>query len=209
MPISSDDIKRAYKLNQIFIPEHFDPADWRNATIRLNGYGICDLLPSDHSIKNVILADPGSGKTTLIKWLAFTCCTPGIAQSSEERYIQSRSFFPVLIRCRDVDNSKPTIWGSILDTVRLAEWLPSSNSTKAFAQLVKKHLEDGSALLLIDGLDEIDNEQKRKDYTAQIVSFINENPKVNIIVTSRSKGYKVPVQHEALRAPCYMHDSLP
>lgn len=191
MPIFSDDIKRAYKLNQIFIPEHFDHAEWRNSTIRLNGYDICDLMPSERPIKNVILADPGYGKTTLLKWLAFTCCTLGMGQSREEKYIQSRGFFPVLIRCRDVDRNKPTIWGSILDTVRLAEWLPSSNSSKAFAQLVKKQLEDGSALMLIDGLDEIDDEQKRKDFTAQLAVFINENPKANIIVTSRSKGYNI------------------
>lgn len=202
LPTQQEDASRFYKLNQIFIPEHFEKIGLEEKTYDSEGFFrpnlftdhnnfvIYDLLPSDDSFKNLILSDPGSGKTTLIKWIVFACCSQE-AHSEEEKYIKGLNLFPIWIRCRDIKGETPTIWESILDITRLAEWYPSSESIKQFKILIEKHLIAGNALLLIDGLDEIDNEKKRKDFISQIEKFMGEYPNANAVVTSRWKGYRI------------------
>ena len=103
LPINQEDIGRFYKLKQLFIPEHFeqiesmsiadDPDPVMDFGLSWNNRdSVINLLTSDKPFKNLVLADPGSGKTTLIKWIASTCCTQETA-NEEERHIQSLSLF--------------------------------------------------------------------------------------------------------------------
>lgn len=207
--LPASDFTRLLRLTKLFVPTHFerigifDHNDDTlpfpiNTTIRhaYHTHGIEDLLPKDKVLQNFILADPGSGKTTLIKWIAYTCCAQDAActeekNSPEEKYIKSLGLFPVWIRCRDITSNRPTVWDSIVNIPHLAEWSPDNNSTQNFGALVKQHIENGNALLLIDGLDEIDDKKKRSDYLDSICTFIEKYPGVRAIITSRSKGYNI------------------
>lgn len=49
----------------------------------------------------------------------------------------------------------------------------------------------GQVLLLIDGLDEISNEQHRVRFVDQLQTFMRKNPTVRLLITSRETGFRV------------------
>lgn len=195
LPTNTEDVKRRYKLNQLFVPLHFSLDHDDENRFEFNPsydtkQGIYDFLSHNQPFRNLVLADPGAGKTTLIKWIASVCCSETVF-SEEEQFIKNLGLFPIWIRCRDVKQLNPTIWDSIIDITRIAEWIPDNSYLQQFILLIKTHLDAGDALLLIDGLDEIDDESKRDAFIDQIQQFVNEHPRVNAVVTSRIKGFDI------------------
>lgn len=54
-----------------------------------------------------------------------------------------------------------------------------------FLQWSEKCAKNGSQLILVDGLDEIGNEQQRNDFLVSIVAYLEDNPEVDMVITSK------------------------
>jgi predicted NACHT family NTPase len=143
----------------------------------------------------VILGDPGSGKTTLTRWIATAYLLR--LNSSEEwkdlpdvASLPSEDWLPILIRCRDLDTN--CLDGSIEDilkhTLRKAELTPPQSL--AAEQALFNEIERGNALLIVDGLDEISDPADRLRFCAQLEQITRAYPALPIIATSRIVGYR-------------------
>ena len=141
------------------------------------------LLSQNQSRRFVVLGAPGSGKTTFMSYFAVV-----LAQKFPEKLGLSTDidWLPILIRIRDVARY-PDI--SILDYARQC-----AEKSMAVQQLppgfFEYWLEDGRALILLDGLDEVAEESKRYQLVQRIENFIGQYDQNRAIITSRPAGYK-------------------
>jgi len=124
--------------------------------------GMDDLLKYD---KCVILGDPGSGKTTLLKRLAY----------------EKRSYIPIYVRITDY-SEKMLQFGDLYSFVL--------NSDSKYKNLFKYAIENGKALILLDGLDEVLDAAHRMKVSEEIRKLLTSFSTDKYIVTSRLIGYE-------------------
>ena len=128
----------------------------------------------------VILGDPGSGKSTLVQYLALDWANSAPNDASLKPIpllIELRTY----MRNRDVGQCK-----------NFLEFFHDSSGIVCHLnqhQLVEQ-LKAGNALVMFDGLDEVFDPGKREDVITDIHRFTNDYPDVRVIVTSRVIGYK-------------------
>lgn len=135
-----------------------------------------------------ILADPGGGKTTLLKRLAVAYAFPGRRESVDDK-LPDKEWLPLFIRCRQLSNLARS---SILDIISLIpKWAEMNELADPFSFLVSRALREGKVLLLIDGLDEISEGSERVSFIKQLRIFLSIYPSAGIIVTSREAGFRV------------------
>ena len=143
----------------------------------------------------VVLGDPGSGKTTLTRWIAtaYLLRLKGDANWQDLPDIQTlpdADWLPIIVRCRDLD---PTCLTGTLDdilsyTLRKAEM---DISDAAILQgMLRQQLQAGTALLMLDGLDEIADPILRARFCQQLERIHLAYPEAPIIATSRIVGYR-------------------
>lgn len=142
----------------------------------------------------VILGDPGAGKTTLTRWIA-TAYLLRLKADLEWRDLPAiqtlpdADYFPIIIRCRELDAT--CINGALEDilrhTLRKAEL--STAEADDLVRLLRARLEAGTALLMLDGLDEIIDPQVRACFCEQVerMAVAYQAP---IVITSRIVGYR-------------------
>ncbi|CAF1509778.1 unnamed protein product [Adineta ricciae] len=138
----------------------------------LSGFGesktIETLLEYDRWI--VILGDPRSGKSTLLRWIL--CIFAEAISNNDEQvnlnenhYVPNR--FPILIRLNEFsrwlyENQSKTLYDYI------------NNLSNEKENLFGEFIDHGHALILLDGLDEIDDIHRRGQIVDLIKEFINE-----------------------------------
>lgn len=128
----------------------------------------------------VILGDPGSGKSSLFRYLALRWAQ---IEDVNQRYIQP---LPLLIELRDY--SRWQCHGA-KDFTRYLHEGPVWHRLNQFT-LDQLLAEPNRVILLIDGLDEIFDPVLREQVVNDIFRFSNQYPEARIIVTSRVVGYK-------------------
>ena len=146
--------------------------------------------------KLAILGVPGSGKTTLMRYLTL------IYASRKQRKLihpEAPSYIPVLMYLRDVGKDileSPKLplvdlintWVQRLQTIE-----PLTPPSGWFA----KKLKENQCLILLDGLDEIADETERRTVSQWVDFQMQEYPDLPFILTSRPLGYK----HAKLQQP--------
>ena len=183
-------------ITDIFVPLQFkeykeisnlEVNNWLNK-LHENGLLLEDILGSKEPLRLSILSGPGGGKTTLLKWIVSNYSfSPDTEMFG---FHPNREWFPICITCRDIDfSNKPTMKRIISDIPVRAEIDINDNYPNLFFDLVRLYLENGTALLLVDGVDEINDEVQRMDFINQVRKFLNEYPSLNVIITSRIAGY--------------------
>ena len=129
---------------------------------------------------SVVLAGPGSGKTTYMKKVI----TDHVSGSCAD------GLYPILIRCRSLnERSDLSIMGILQDLPSTAEFPVDMSLRQAFCDIVCAKLRLGGILLLIDGLDEISDGRKRSLFIDQLDAFCKAYPQNRILITSRFAGY--------------------
>ncbi len=176
------------RLESIFTPMHF-VYDKKTTPEREIFYSqkatIKDILGG--KVRAAILAKPGGGKSTLIRRIALAYAFPERRNQVDDG-LPDRSFFPIYIRCRDLGNdAQKSIQEIIADIVNRAE---ITQYAHAFKLLTEDALQAGRVLLLIDGLDEISNEQHRISFVDKLRIFTATYPSVHLILTSREAGFR-------------------
>jgi len=147
----------------------------------------------------VVLGDPGSGKTTLGKWLVlqfaralledrtFVQVRADLVQPgarTDKRIDLGPARLPLLIRIADyarVRWEKEGIDSHLsLENFISHHWnshnLPVDLPTEAVHALVKDYLLQGRALVVLDGLDEVSNPSQRRAIMQTVKSFIQAQP---------------------------------
>lgn len=167
----------------------------------------------------VILGDPGSGKTTLARWFALTMAKAMQAGQSivevlahhidpdrtvsNEQFLIGNTKLPVLVRISEyaedrMARQKPR---SLTEFLGHHTWL---NSAPSYGQasgqsgpveaewlhdFIHSHLKANSALIILDGLDEVPASTVRDEVLGEVQAFIQRWVKVDSRVTlSKQKG---------------------
>lgn len=129
------------------------------------------------SVRAVVIGDPGTGKSTLIRWFTW-------------RLIQDTDLdclaVPITVICREhLSRKGVNLVGAIQDIFgsEYGERLPN--------QAIEVLLATGCVTLIFDGLDEILNVATRESIVNQIVNLAVDYPMVSILCTTRRAGFEV------------------
>jgi hypothetical protein len=143
-----------------------------------------DVLGDPEERAVVLLGDPGSGKSTAARYVALSLAG-GVA---DERLQALAGHLPLLIELRSfVTLMAEGRCDSFVDYLDHRAGIDGLGIERAALQ---RHLvEDGRAVMILDGLDEIFDPPRREEVTRQIANFAANHPKVRLIVTSRIIGY--------------------
>ena len=197
LPGNMDVVQKKFDLEELFVPLSFsetkplsESSEGSFATENSSPLMLSDIIPTEGNFHISLLSGPGSGKTTLLKWIASVYCFPE-KYIDKNTYLPTRDLLPIWIKCRDIDFSKrPTISEDIIsDVTNRAEIMTDTDSKNDFLRLVHSCMQNGTALLLIDGLDEINEDSDRQYFVRTLNRFINANSSINILFTSRIAGY--------------------
>ncbi len=148
----------------------------------------------------VLLGEPGAGKTTALHymglalalhqadpmggWLAYLPGWPKDQGHFLPIYVVLRDFARRARSARDGEHPQ-FLWNFI--TSQLAE----SNLGRA-ESVVRHALEKGTALILLDGLDEIPHLRQLEFVRAAITAFMQRYPECRVVITCRTLTYQSP-----------------
>ncbi|HYX25429.1 MAG TPA: NACHT domain-containing protein, partial [Thermoanaerobaculia bacterium] len=143
----------------------------------------------------VILGAPGTGKSTLLRWLA----TAYLLQARSLKVwagfpdvatLRFEPLLPVLVACGNLDPA--SLAGSLSDVLRhtLRKTEMGESETAALLTRLDRRLERGEILLLFDGLDAIGEPADRARFARQLEQIALAHPRARMVVTSRPAGYR-------------------
>ncbi|MBN1814369.1 MAG: HEAT repeat domain-containing protein [Anaerolineae bacterium] len=141
-----------------------------------------DILSSPRA---VLLGHPGTGKSTTLKYAAYAVAA-GLGELVGEEILNR---LPILVRLVDYAQARtanPTL--SLRDYVRDAH-------DPDRAPLFRHALENGEALVMLDGLDEVIDPQQRAEIADQVEALVADYPggptgENHYLVASRIVGYE-------------------
>lgn len=126
----------------------------------------------------VFLGAPGSGKTTLLSYLALTYAR-GLAQ---KRLNLAERRLPILIPLRQVADKLQPLPDHLTASYKGMKLEPPDG-------FFQQRLHDGGCLVLLDGLDEVQDEEQRRRVAAWMDKLVSVYPDNRYIVASRPLGY--------------------
>ena len=144
----------------------------------------------------IILGDPGSGKSTLARYVMLSLIDRDAATITPNISRLGEGVLPLLIELRSyarliAENKCETF-------LEFLEYLGKTEGWGLTKIALENYLKnDGRAVVMFDGLDEIFDAELRERIAHQIVGFAGDYPKSRIIVTSRVIGYRRKILTDA------------
>ena len=122
----------------------------------------------------MVLGGPGSGKTSLLLHI-----TREVALGED---VSERATLPILVRARDL--------GPALEAgTNLRDHLLQRHAPE-YAELLRRVLDTGPFLLLIDSIDEAGTEETRRAISNMVADFARQHEQGRVIASSRPAGYE-------------------
>jgi len=164
-------------LDHIFVPLRLKNRN--NSNIENLNFDYKKVFTCSEQKRIVILAEPGGGKTTLLKAIA-----SGISSRQWEEFY---SFFPIYVQLSQFSgqNKKLNLYEWIVRKIFLDHHL--KNHDQMFDHLIN----DGKVILLLDGLDEV-HVNKQSEVLHSIINFmemIDLKKNCRILLTCREQNY--------------------
>ncbi|GAA1656123.1 HEAT repeat domain-containing protein [Actinoplanes couchii] len=141
------------------------------------------VLAHPSAMRTVLLGDPGSGKSTLARYLALALADAVTLPPDLEPL---RGRVPLVVELR-IFAYHSSGGGDFLDLIAHMHTSESFGLPRANAESL---LEQGRALVVFDGLDEVFDSDERTTISKRIGAFAAKYPKVKVVVTSRVVGYQ-------------------
>ncbi|WP_434174231.1 NACHT domain-containing protein [Clavibacter michiganensis] len=164
--------RRYVPLQDLYIPGRLTPHRRRESQAHNPvSYSVFDLY--EHIDRDVILGDPGGGKTTATNAIALQYASDHTAPA------------PIVIELRE--------FAKVIDEYSLAEYIDVAVRNRyqipAIPGVLSYLLTTGGVMVIFDGLDELLDAHKRAVVAERIELFANNYSNVKILVTSRRVGY--------------------
>ncbi|KPV50129.1 hypothetical protein SE17_28745, partial [Kouleothrix aurantiaca] len=150
-----------------------------------------------HHTTLVLLGDPGSGKTTVLRHVAMGFALARLqAERNEPAALEPELAWPgtlpipILIQLRRFAadlGAPPADAGPLL---RHLEQALAGDRHGSLAQHLLGRLEEGGVLLMCDGLDEVADDTQRAWASQAVALFATRFPRSRVVVTSRVHAYR-------------------
>ena len=172
---SEAELKRAYALKGMDDESQRSQVDWEEAK-------------KQHK-RIMVLADPGMGKSTLLKMEAVLTAQVEKQKLLENEITIDEVIFPLFLRLSDlVDEKVEEIFkAEIIDAIPILMQRDYSKAPSGITYLLKEKFKAGKCLLLLDALDEVPREHRNR-LKDKLNRFVQTYP-CQIICTSRIVGY--------------------
>jgi formylglycine-generating enzyme required for sulfatase activity len=160
---------------------------------------LAEVVADTENNRLVIIGDPGAGKTTFIRYLAYVLCRIWLGECKPSDYGFCRRPFPLLLKVSELARHIRE-WRQKTEKVNPTgpEWLTHCMGATARATGVplgpvffERLLTSGEAILLIDSIDEGVSEDERKEIAKIIEDAATTEfaGKCRFVVTSRPTAY--------------------
>jgi predicted nucleic acid-binding Zn ribbon protein len=170
------------KMSEVYVPlkvsDIRDPKE-STASARTGRTDSIDALKaiSDHR-RLMVIGEPGSGKTVLLKYLAWAYGWGKLDALSDRPTV----VLVELYRLSDPALDEAKLFKALVDTFDRNQFPNAKN-------LVKQGLEAGTLMLLLDGLDEV-NSEVRSHVVGVIRDFLKKCSKCRVVMTCRTAVYE-------------------
>ena len=140
-----------------------------------------------------VIGEPGSGKSTFARRLAYELCANGLRHTRPftNKVLEPHDQrLPILFQLSDYRDRVPP-FASLSDLTKPGTWLRFLGELSAYYswEISQDTLSDilahGECLILFDGLDELHREDREQHFPDAVTSLSEEYPEVPIVVTSR------------------------
>lgn len=148
----------------------------------------------------VIVGDPGCGKTTLLASVAYRYALQALPEDQRACFpnnpdthstFPERLWVPVVLSCRELLDTHFDSSGGIKNLIeyqlRTQGYAPED--TELLSTALSSKLRAGQAILLVDGLDEIPEEDHRQEFAMLLARHAEVWPNMPILITSRVTGF--------------------
>ncbi len=163
---------------------------------------VLDVMSAVGNRLLVLTGEPGSGKSTLMRYLLTGIIEPPVDGNTGEPLPWTVAFkdaFPLLIELRDFYALRRR--GECDSFLKFLDYMGRTDQWFLDQHAVHGYLDNGRSLVMFDGLDEIFDTADRQRVIQEIAGFAQRYPRARIIVTSRPIGYK----EQALRDVGFAH----
>ncbi len=149
----------------------------------------------------VLLGEPGSGKSTALRYLALTLAQAGLDEAVDRAaHLEGWDrlgdagrllpiFLPLLRFARRFVNPADHLCGADDLWNYIAAELEAGGRYEGLAATVHEELEQGRVLLMLDGLDEVAGDESRRQAVRAVQAFGERYPQCRIVVTCRVRAY--------------------
>jgi formylglycine-generating enzyme required for sulfatase activity len=150
----------------------------------------------------VLLGEPGSGKSTVLRYLALTLAEAGLEESVDlaarlagwERFGSEQRLLPVFLPLLPLAQriARQGLRAGTADELwrYVADQLEPGNVRTGLAEAVHAELAAGRVLLLLDGLDEVAGAESRQQVVRAVAQFAREYGQCRMVVTCRVRAYE-------------------
>jgi len=180
-------VGEAGPLTEQDVPEDVDPAELTQtyaAYYEKPAVPVLDALCAPGERAFVLLGDPGSGKSIVVRFLALALA----GQLTDERVAALGGPLPIVIELRSY--AAFVLGGGGPGFVDYLIHRADTDGYRTEPRGLENHLLLGDpAVAIFDGLDEIFDRNLRTSTAERIAAFAAEFPKVRVIVTSRGPDY--------------------
>jgi hypothetical protein len=228
MTIETNKGARSFDISSIYIPTKLSRRSEDEVVLRRTRQGqsvlyrvrsndseisYSDLVNSFQRV--VVLGDPGGGKSTLCQFLCFDLAKKtvlGHQEPREKKLVPQTERVPFRIILRSFDKARTNEPQLDLLTYLERELRNFTNiPPNDIAGELRYLLTYGQAVLAFDGLDEILDPARRREFVALVTSFSDSYPLCPVIVTSRLVGYSeapLPDEFERLTLKGFERDQV-